>query len=651
MATIVTIIGKVVESINETEGIPLVNCKILPNPGIVGFAANVNGDINAPHVLTIGSTYSFTFTSVGYTSKTISKTITNNILDFGTIKLEESNETLDEFEVVVKNPCDDGIMGEYIVVKGDNLSKISRNYPIDGVSEKQRVDQIYKANPFLKGRRIESNDRTYFHGFNYLQDKNLLFPGDVLNIPCVGTPLKNFDLIGMVIDKETNDPIEGATVKTNVKKPGKSESTTTDVDGKFQLNGTYVPVVALQRPLIVEGSKGDAVRDLQEILAIKVDGDFGPNTKASVETFQGQKGLKVDGKVGEKTWIILDNLGNENKKTFLFDVIASKIFYSTERYSPFNLDESIKDVEIIIPLENQKISIKKAIIEQIVIPPPVIKGIEIAQKLKDAESFAIKDLGNQIIDRIRQSLIPQVLQLIAQFGIGKAQEALGKKMDELNTSCPANLDDLNKIIRIKNDLTRILQNIFNTLNAIKIGVDFTDKSITAGQIVLDLLKTVVASFPVAGLGAPDPSKALLAPGGTIDKIDKLLKKLKVVTSGLLMILTLITTMLAKLIAFLNLLDALIQKCHIEGALPNEQVPTILFPPGTEKESNNLPIVNGFTLDTEVETTQSTIKRKRGIAKSPSGVIMLKGEWSFSSNDQILMDELTFYIKQNNLKAD
>ena len=69
MATIVTIIGKVVESIDETEGIPLVNCKILPNPGIVGFAANVNGDINAPHVLTIGSTYSFTFTSVGYTSK------------------------------------------------------------------------------------------------------------------------------------------------------------------------------------------------------------------------------------------------------------------------------------------------------------------------------------------------------------------------------------------------------------------------------------------------------------------------------------------------------------------------------------------------------------------------------------------------------
>lgn len=649
MATIITIIGKVVESINETEGVPLVNCKITPDPGTVGFAADIDGNINASHILSIGSTYNFVFSSVGYTTKTISKIITNNTLDFGIIKLEESNEVLDEFEVVAENPCGD--MGEYTVVKGDYLYKIARKFPIDGISESKRVDQIYKANPYLKGRRIESNDKTYFHGKNYLQNENLLFPGDVLNIPCIGTPLKNFDLVGIVVDKETNNPIEGANVKTNVKKPGKSESTTTDIDGKFRIIGTYVPVVALQRPLIVEGSKGDAVKDLQEILAIKVDGNFGPKTKAAVETFQTQKGLKVDGKVGEKTWKILDNLGNENKKTFLFDVIASKVFYSTERYSPFNLDQSLKDVEIIIPLENQKVSLKKAIIEQVIIPPPVIKGIEISQKLKDPETFAIKDMSKKITDRIRESLIPQVLQLILQFGIGKAQEALGKKMDELNTTCPSNLDDLNKIIKIKNDLTRILQNIFNTLDTIKIGVDFADKAVTLGQVVLDVTKQVVIAFPIAGAGAPDPSKGLLAPGGVLDKLDKLLLKLKVVTSGLLMILTLLTTMLAKLLSFLSLLDALIQKCHIEGALPNEQVPTILFPVGTGKESNNLPVVNGFTLDTEVETTQSTIKRKRGIAKSPSGVVMLKGEWSFSSNDQILMDELTFYIKQNNLKAD
>jgi hypothetical protein len=29
--------------------------------------------------------------------------------------------------------------------------------------------------------------------------------------------------------------------------------------------------------------------------------------------------------------------------------------------------------------------------------------------------------------------------------------------------------------------------------------------------------------------------------------------------------------------------------------------------------------------------------------------MLQGEWSYSSIDQILIDELVFYIQQNNLK--
>ena len=31
--------------------------------------------------------------------------------------------------------------------------------------------------------------------------------------------------------------------------------------------------------------------------------------------------------------------------------------------------------------------------------------------------------------------------------------------------------------------------------------------------------------------------------------------------------------------------------------------------------------------------------------------MLQGEPSYSSNDQILIDELVFYIQQNDLKAD
>ena len=57
------------------------------------------------------------------------------------------------------------------------------------------------------------------------------------------------------------------------------------------------------------------------------------------------------------------------------------------------------------------------------------------------------------------------------------------------------------------------------------------------------------------------------------------------------------------------------------------------------------------MDIETEKTEKTLKRKRAIAKDPGGVTVLKGEWSFSSVDQILIDELVFYIESNNLKAD
>ena len=44
-------------------------------------------------------------------------------------------------------------------------------------------------------------------------------------------------------------------------------------------------------------------------------------------------------------------------------------------------------------------------------------------------------------------------------------------------------------------------------------------------------------------------------------------------------------------------------------------------------------------------------RRQAIAKNSQGITILKGEPSFSGTDQILIDELMFYIKQNNLKAD
>jgi len=68
-------------------------------------------------------------------------------------------------------------------------------------------------------------------------------------------------------------------------------------------------------PTLQVGSTGPAVSSLQTILTDgapgqwattpgAIDGDFGPNTRASVEAFQGWGHVGVDGVVGDATWSV-----------------------------------------------------------------------------------------------------------------------------------------------------------------------------------------------------------------------------------------------------------------------------------------------------------------------------------------------------------
>ena len=53
--------------------------------------------------------------------------------------------------------------------------------------------------------------------------------------------------------------------------------------------------------LIKIGSKGELVKDIQEVIGVKADGDFGPGTEAAVKKWQAAHGLTADGIVGPGT--------------------------------------------------------------------------------------------------------------------------------------------------------------------------------------------------------------------------------------------------------------------------------------------------------------------------------------------------------------
>jgi peptidoglycan hydrolase-like protein with peptidoglycan-binding domain len=61
------------------------------------------------------------------------------------------------------------------------------------------------------------------------------------------------------------------------------------------------------RPTLARGAVGNEfVRQVQKILNVTVDGDFGPETEAAVLAFQHSAGLTPDGIVGPKTWAAID---------------------------------------------------------------------------------------------------------------------------------------------------------------------------------------------------------------------------------------------------------------------------------------------------------------------------------------------------------
>ena len=115
--------------------------------------------------------------------------------------------------------------------------------------------------------------------------------------------------------------------------------------------------------------------------------------------------------------------------------------------------------------------------------------------------------------------------------------------------------------------------------------------------------------------------------------------------------------LRKVIQLLKLLDLCLQDCS-EGEIDQEEIDAELLAAVTLEANDGTPtgpyIVNGFTLEIQEESQEKAVgslKRRFAVGKNSQGIILLKGEKSFSSGDQILLNELKFYIESNNLQAD
>jgi putative chitinase len=95
--------------------------------------------------------------------------------------------------------------------------------------------------------------------------------------------------------------------------------------------------------LISRGSKGDAVRKIQNRLGITVDGDFGAKTETAVKVFQLRNKLKVDGVVGDDTWIRMFPNEEPIKETVVIQPIGDLNFQKLQGAIPDFVISQIPD--------------------------------------------------------------------------------------------------------------------------------------------------------------------------------------------------------------------------------------------------------------------------------------------------------------------
>tara|TARA_R110001606_G_scaffold351192_1_gene501363 strand:+ start:3437 stop:5422 length:1986 start_codon:yes stop_codon:yes gene_type:complete len=331
-------------------------------------------------------------------------------------------------------------------------------------------------------------------------------------------------------------------------------------------------------------------------------------------------------------------------------ILNPKLLYAKRGYAPTtqeikNLDNSIKSDLITISLVNIDIAVDEAINE-------VNNEIDNAKSkinrlyLSTPEKVLVarrKQIMN-VVNIIKGKLIPLAIGLLIAFGITKLTQK------ELKV-CPTP-DVLRDNIKRRNRVVKQLNQIY-----IALAINTTLAAVfSIIALKLKELKLTIDNlpFPVAvppGVGVPYSVIGNLQ--SVSDFIKELEKQNKDLNKQIIIALIFLVAALIAIVLLLKGIDQLTEECANNEDLEYESISQELLDLTEETAAEGTPVltnVNGFAMKVVTVDGVGQLKRRRAVAKNKQGVIQLKGEPSFSSSDQILIDELAFYITSNNLKA-
>ena len=325
-------------------------------------------------------------------------------------------------------------------------------------------------------------------------------------------------------------------------------------------------------------------------------------------------------------------------------LVQTQLLVLAEDYIPTNLEVLTGERMVKTDLKTKGlINIPKAA-EQAAseVRKEVNKKIEEAKELAYSIPEKVINIRRKAIFKMQNiilfKLIPLAIGLLVIFKITK-------KEDLKKAQCPTP-EQLQQAVKKRNRIVRQLNQIYAMLavnTALAILFNFIAGKLKSIDIQLSNIPTTPPS--------PIP---LLKIQRVREVIQEFIKQNKNLNIALIVALVFLIAALIILLLILKAIDQLIFKCAPESQLEaiNEELRNLEKETAEENAVAATNQVNGFTIEVqEIDKNEvNGLKRRQAVGKNAQGVILVKGDASFSAEDTILINELAYYIKSNDLKA-
>jgi hypothetical protein len=332
-------------------------------------------------------------------------------------------------------------------------------------------------------------------------------------------------------------------------------------------------------------------------------------------------------------------------------LVESKLVFTHKEYIPKTSELVTQKREIKTdlkskPLINLKLAAKQAADD---IKKEVYAKIEQAAKIAATLPEKILLIRRKQVEKFTNTLLfkllPLAVGLLLIFGITKIKDR-NKKI------CPTPTQ-LKRAVKTRNKIAKQLNQIY-IMVAINIGL-----AVLFNYIAIQLkgIRGQISSlpFPVAtppGVGVPQSLLSSLQ--NLKDILENLADQNKKLNIQLIIALIFFVVAMIILSMIFKTVDSLIFQCapkdsDIELEELNKSIQNLATEEDNEEEISK---VAGFTLEVIQldKNNVGNLKRKQAVGKNDQGVILVRGDQSFSASDSVLINELIFYIRSNDLKA-